>query len=318
MPETLTPAEITAVLKEIGRGPHSAKPIPRESARHVFGAMLDGGVPDLALGAMLLAWRIKGESVDELAGFLDAVTERNVPVTAPADRPLVVIPSYNGARHLPNLVPLLAKRVAEAGCAVLVHGVTDDPKRVTTRAVFEALGVAPAQDAAAITRDLAATGLAFVPIDVLCPGLARLLALRWKLGVRNSAHTVAKMLALPNAALRLVSVTHPEYLQAMHAFHAAHPANVLLFRGTEGEAIAHARRPQRMEWLHDGVAETVIEAVEGTITSLPALPEAIDAATTARWIEDALAGAVPVPPAITAQVDAIRRIVAAPAARHAA
>ena len=41
----------------------------------------------------------------------------------------VSIPSYNGARKQPNLVPLLALLLAREGVPVLVHGVTDDPGR---------------------------------------------------------------------------------------------------------------------------------------------------------------------------------------------
>jgi anthranilate phosphoribosyltransferase len=171
------------------------------------------------------------------------------------------------------------------------------------------MGVAESPDAAAASRALDEGGLAFVSTASLSPGLARLLVLRESMGVRNSAHTLAKMLPIGSAALRLVSVTHPEYIAAMQAFYAAHPFPVLLMRGCEGEAVAHARRAQRIDWLHEGRIETVVEAAEGTLAMTPALPPAIDAVTTARWIEAALAGDAPVPPAIAAQAVAIGRIV---------
>jgi anthranilate phosphoribosyltransferase len=307
--EALSREEIVAAVREVGRGSHSARALSRASACRVFGAMLDGTVPDLALGALLLAWRIKGESTEELAGFLDAVAARMVPVPKPRARPLVVIPTYNGARHLPNLVPLLAGLLARAGCAVLMHGLATQSGRVTTAEVLAQMGLVASPDVDAASRALDAGGLAFVSTASLSPGLAQLLALREAMGVRNSAHTVAKMLSIDSAALRLVSVTHPEYIAAMQAFYAAHPFPVLLMRGCEGEAVAHARRAQRIDWLHEGRIETVVEAAEGTLAMTPALPPAIDAVTTARWIEAALAGDAPVPPAIAAQAVAIGRIV---------
>src|SRR6202008_4716676 len=88
------PMGISQYIKEIGRGARGAKPLNREQARDLFGQVLDGTVTDLEIGAFCLAMRIKGETPDELAGFLDATHARldRFPAT---DRPLVVLPSYN-------------------------------------------------------------------------------------------------------------------------------------------------------------------------------------------------------------------------------
>jgi anthranilate phosphoribosyltransferase len=303
--------DYAAIIKQVGRGREGARSISRADAAALFGDLLDSRVPDVHLGALLLAYRIKGESMDELAGFLDALHARVPAVVTPG--PTAVIPTYNGARTMPNLVPLLALALARRGVPVLVHGVHADPGRVTTAEIFAALGLSPASDPTAAARALAADKLAFMPIDTLAPGLARLLDLRRVLGVRNSAHTVAKMLAPVADPLLLASVTHPEYLAAMRAYYAAHPSNVLLMRGTQGEAVANARRAQAVEWLHDGVAEGVIDAEEGTLVTLPELPP-IDAASTAAWIRRVLDGAAPMPAPIARQIE----VVAAIAARGAA
>lgn len=303
--------DLTEIIKTVGRGSAGARPLDRAGATALFGAMLEGEVPELELGAIVLCYRIKGETTDELAGFLDAIHARITRIAAPRARPTIVIPTYNGARHLPNLVPLLALLLRDAGFAVLVHGVSNDPKRVMTGSILAALDVPPARDPADAAARLAADGIAYIPIEALAPGFARILDLRWRLGVRGSAHTLAKMLQpVRGPALQLVSVTHPEYFATMRDYYAAHPASVMLLRGTEGEAVAHSRRPQAIEWLHEGAVERVVEAVEGSVPSLPELPAAIDAATTAEWIRGAIAGRHPVPPAIRAQVDAIRRILA--------
>jgi anthranilate phosphoribosyltransferase len=300
-----------AIIKQVGRGREGARAIPRAEAAQLFGDLLDGRVPDVHLGALLLAYRIKGESTDELAGFLDALHARVPAIAAPART--VVIPTYNGARTMANLVPLLALALARRGVPVLLHGVASDPGRVATAEILGALGIAPCRDAEAAARALCSTHLAFMPIDALAPGLARLLELRRVLGVRNSAHTVAKMLAPVADPLLLASVTHPEYLAAMRAFYAAHPSNVLLMRGTQGEAVANARRAQAVEWLHEGVAERVIEAEEGTLLALPDLP-ATDASSTAAWIRRVLDTAAPMPAPVARQVE----VVAALAARGTA
>ena len=59
-------------IKEIGRGAQGARDLAQEDARQLYAAMLDGGVPDLELGAIAVALRFKGECIDEMIGFLSA------------------------------------------------------------------------------------------------------------------------------------------------------------------------------------------------------------------------------------------------------
>lgn len=302
-------------IKEIGRGPHGARSLSSEDTHALYAAMLDGRVPELELGAVLLAYRLKGETADELAAMLSAAHASFAPIAVPeGDYRAVSIPSYNGARKQPNLVPLLALLLARDGVPVLVHGVETDPGRVTSAEIFAALNLPNARDHADIEAQLADKRVAFASIETLAPQLARLLSLRRRMGVRNSTHTLVKLLQpFAQTGLRLVNYTHPPYRESLSALFAAHPeaavGGALLARGTEGEAVADTRRQVQVDWLHDGVCETLIEP-ERSSPDAPEvdLPEARDAPTTAAWIADVLRGDVPVPDAIARQVETIKRI----------
>lgn len=304
---------IASYLREIGRGHQGSRPLSTEQAHDLMGQLLDGGLTDLEVGAFAIGMRIKGETLDELVGFLEALHERLTPVAS--DRPVVVMASYNGARRLPNLLPLLACLLARRGVRVLVHGPTQDPGRVTTAAIFEAMGVPPAAALSSINNTWAAQQPAFVPVELLCPALARLLEVRRTIGLRNSGHTMAKMM-LPISgapALRLMSHTHPEFGQLMAAYAERSGAHMMLLRGTEGEAVADARRQPRLStWLH-GVARPEFGAVatEGTLPSLPDLPHDISAAATASFILQLLDDEAAVPPAIARQAELLGDAVAA-------
>ena len=294
-------------IKEIGRGAKAAGDLTRDQARSLFTAMLGGLVPDLQLGALLIGLRVKGESLEELAGFAAAAEASYNHLAALTDGSIpVVIPSYNGARQLPNLVPLLALLLAREGVPVFIHGVSREAGRVTTREVLAELGIDASNTAQDAHTRLADAHLAFLPIEVMAPEIAAMLALRRALGVRNSAHTLAKMLQpFAGPALRIVSVTHPDYLVRMREYFTRHDTGALALRGAEGEAVAHPRREPAIEWLHDGRFETwKDEAGEpGVHSDLPHR----DAAETARWIEAVLAGNAPVPRAIRHQVACCRR-----------
>ncbi|MFJ1468526.1 DNA-binding protein YbiB [Massilia orientalis] len=294
-------------IKEIGRGVKGARSMSREDAKLLYAAMLDGRVSDLELGGILLAMRIKGESVEEIAGFMDAAESSFAPLPAPpGDFAPVLIPSYNGARKLANLTPLLALLLAREGVPVLVHGVQEDPGRVTTAEIFAEMGIGPSGSTADMLDAFAAGRPCFMPIELLAPELAHQLALRRILGVRNSTHTIVKILQpFEGPALRLVSYTHPEYLAMLTEYFAtAAPharGDAFLMRGTEGETVANANRAQEINWFHAGQKTLLVERDAPTDELAPA-PEGRDAAATADWIARALRGEQPVPPPIAAQV----------------
>ncbi|GAB2904839.1 DNA-binding protein YbiB [Paraburkholderia jirisanensis] len=311
---SVTPFPCARFIKEIGRGPHGARALPPEDTRELYTAMLDGRVSDLELGAVLLAYRLKGESADELAAMLSAAHASFKPLTVATGNGApgaVSIPSYNGSRKQPNLVPLLALLLAREGVPVLVHGVTEDPGRVTSAEIFAHLQVAAAQTHGDIEASLATQRVAFAPLATLAPKLARLLALRRRMGVRNSTHTLVKILQpFAPPALRLVNYTHPPYRDSLTQLFVAHPeaaaGGALLARGTEGEAVADTRRQVQVDWLHDGVCDTLVAPEHSSADAPPVeLPEGREAATTAAWIAQVLRGAAPVPAAIARQVELI-------------
>lgn len=309
------PFSAARYIKEIGRGVKGARPLPRADVETLFEAMLQGRVSDIELGAILMAYRIKGETPEELAGMLDAAHRHCAPLAPVAGRRVVVIPSYNGARKQPNLVPLLALLLQRAGLPVLVHGVRHFMGRITSLELFDALGLPPSPSAAAASESLAQTGLAVLAIDTLSPALDSLLARREVIGLRNSTHTLVKMLQPvgnhgPEAALQLVSYTHPEYRETLSAFFAARPANVLLTRGTEGEAVADARRAGRIDHLCDGRNTLLASGADGSVAAVPALPSGTDLQATVAHIRAVLAGEEPVPEPLAQQVEAIRQAAA--------
>ncbi|RZL03181.1 MAG: DNA-binding protein YbiB [Rubrivivax sp.] len=307
---------ISAYIKVIGRGKDGARPLTADQSHDLMTQVLGGQVTDLEVGAFCLAMRIKGEEVPELDGFVRATLAHCLPLPS-APSGVVVLPSYNGARKLPNLTPLLALQLAREGVAVLVHGPRRDPTRVTTAQVFDALGLPTAQDAGQVQDAWQAGRPAFMDIATLCPPLARLLEVRWTIGLRNPGHTVAKLLdpivATDGArTMRVVNHTHPEYALSLNAYLKHASANALLMRGTEGEPVADPRRQPRFEVFIKGLRHDDLSRapVEGVLTELPELPDGFAPDTTARYIESLMSGQQPLPAAIAAQVSCLRQALA--------
>ncbi|WP_413722357.1 DNA-binding protein YbiB [Sodalis sp. RH24] len=301
--------DYSKVIKEVGRGKNHARDLERSTAVALYRAILAGEVPELELGGLLIAFRIKGEAEEEMLGFYEAMQERVMALQAPADMPPpVVIPSYNGARKQANLTPLLAMALARLGFPVVVHGVTDDPGRVTSAEIFRALGIAWHDNPLAAQSALVmARAPVFIPVGHLCPALDAQLTLRWRMGVRNSAHTLAK-LATPfhhHLHWRLCSVSHPEYITRIAAFFNAINSSALLMNGTEGETYANPQRLAKIYALHQGRQQVILDPLAHPLPPLENLPRARDALTTARWTEACLRGEFALPEAIRLQLAAI-------------
>ena len=303
---------IARYIREFGRGREGARSLAQAEAHDLMNQVLDRSVTDLEIGAFALAMRIKGESVAELIGFLAAANQRCIAIRT--DRPTVVLPSYNGSRRIPNLTALLAMLLAQRGVQVLVHGPASDAARVTTAEIFHDLGLTCASSAREIEDAWSRREPAFICIAALCPPLACLLEVRKVVGLRNSGHTIAKLLAgcSANPTLRVVNFTHPEYGTRLAEFIAETRADALLMRGTEGEPVADARRLQRLDVYLAGQlrADLSLAGHAGVVTELPVLPRSSDAPTTASYIQAIVSGAMPAPVAVTAQVNCLVRALA--------
>lgn len=299
-----------ACIKEIGRGKDGARDLSREAAYQLYAAMLDGRVSDLEMGGILLAMRIKGESIGEIAGFLDAAEDHMQALQIPDTGKYspIVIPSYNGARKRANLTPLLALLLAREGVPVLVHGVTQDAGRVSSAEIFSALGIQFSESVAHAEQQLKKTNFSFMPIQVLAPDMYKILMMRQVLGVRSSTHTLVKILQpFAQAALRLACYTHPEYQIMLDRYFrelAPHSrGDVLLMRGTEGEAVASTGRAQQIDYYHFGARETLQTTASQLMAEPENLPESLLPESTAHWIKAVLADDIRVPENIARQVE---------------
>lgn len=309
MPHSSVP--IAEYLRVIGRGKDGARSLNRLQAQDLMARLLGGQLSDLEKGGFALAMRIKGESAEELAGFMHAVQSSFPAVVAGiaclGAGPAVVLPSYNGARKLPTLTPLLALLLAQESAPVLVHGIAEDAHRTTSGQIFAALGMPAVHTAAEVADRWVQRLPAFMPLRTLHPALADQLALRSALAVRNSGRTLAKLLQPVSGALRVVNHTHPEYAPSLGAFLAQTGSTALLLRGTEGEPVADARRLPALRCYVNGALrpELSTEVQPGALARLPDLPTAIEASATACAIQAMLSGALPVPEPISRQVQCL-------------
>jgi anthranilate phosphoribosyltransferase len=220
---------------------------------------------------------------------------------------VIVLPSYNGARKLPVLTPLLALLLAREGLPVLLHGMRTEARRTLASDVLLALGV-PALTA---PEKIATGSVAHIETGYLHAALARLLKVREVVGLRNAGHSIVKLMnPCAGPAVVVTSYTHPEYYDMLQATFGALHMTALLSRGLEGEVATDPRRTPRYDAFVAGVHQLLQEQQPGTAADVPGLPTEIDIDTTARYTQDVLDGRLPVPPALAQQVEHILHLAA--------
>ena len=301
-------------LKTIARGERAARDLSREQAQELMTAVLSGQASGIEVGAMCVAMRLKGESTEELLGFLDALQDHTQALNAntPNDRINVVIPSYNGARKLPLLTPLLAGLLAQQGFRVWVHGLEEGDTRTTSHQLWQALAQTDNRWAMPGSLPSAQQWQASCwHTSAWSPAIVRLLAVRQQLGLRNSAHSLVKLVSpLTGPSILLSSYTHQAYQTSMSEVLLKRGQAALLIRGTEGEAVANPRRMPAMDAInHTGVVR-VQEPQPNNVDLEDAWSHltADEVEATVRYTLDVLNGAQTVPPVLARQIACIQSL----------
>ena len=289
---------ISSFLKVIGRGSKGAGDLDRDQAKEVFRQILDNKVSDLELGAFCIAMRIKGESISELMGFMDAI-EPHLNLLNLESRPTIILPSYNGARKQANLTPLLAGMLSSYGFTVLVQGVEKDQTRVTSYEIFKSLSWPILNTKNQFGELLTSNQPIFCPLNVISPALQKLLDIREQIGLRNTGHVLAKLInpTLQNP-WQVSNYTHPEYPEKLREFFQLRAANAILMRGNEGEPTASLQRLPEMHFLFSSKQESS-SPEERFEESNPFFE--IDAQSTASVTQQILSGEVRCPGSILRQ-----------------
>jgi anthranilate phosphoribosyltransferase len=246
--------------------------------------------------------RIKGESVSELMGFMDAL-QPHLNLLNLGSRPTIVLPSYNGARKQANLTPLLAGMLSTYGFTVLVQGVEKDQIRVTSHEIFKSLGWPTLNTKEEFGPLLGSNLPIFCPLTVISPALQRLLDVRERIGLRNTGHVLAKLInpTLQNP-WQVSNYTHPEYPEKLREFFQLRSANAILMRGSEGEPTASLQRLPEMHFLPSNSNE--VTSLEERFEDPTPFTE-IDAISTASITQKILSGQVGCPNSILRQATQI-------------
>ena len=196
-------------VRIVGKGKNGARSLTYEEAYNAFSMILKNEVMDVQLGAFLMLLRVKEESVDELAGFVQATRDQLnfEPMQIDLDWS-----SYAGKRkHYPWFL-LAALTLAKNGYKVVMHGASGHTmNRVYTEQVLQYLGYPVCQNQQDVAAQIEQHNFAYLPLSVISPVLSDLIDLRNVMGLRSPVHTLARLINPFNAPATMQAIFHPAY-----------------------------------------------------------------------------------------------------------
>lgn len=196
-------------VRIIGKGKNGARSLSYDEAYQAFSMILKDEVLDVQLGAFLMLLRVKEESVDELAGFVQATRDQLKFKALEVD---LDWSSYAGKRkHYPWFL-LAALTLAKNGYKIVMHGASGHTlNRVYTEQVLEYLDYPICQTDTEVETALKQDNFAYLPLHAISPILSDLIALRNVMGLRSPIHTLARLINPFNAKATLQAIFHPAY-----------------------------------------------------------------------------------------------------------
>lgn len=201
-----------------------------DEARLAMGQVMDGEATPAQLAAMLVALRMRGESVDELAGFASAMRERVLKVDAPANVVDVVGTGGDGSGTF-NISTASALVVAAGGVPVAKHGNRAITSRAGSADAIEALGLRVDHDAASAAADLRDHGFAFLFALTFHPAMRHAGPTRREIGIRTAFNLLGPLTNPAGARRAVIGVGDPAA--------AARIAEVAARLGTERTLVVH-------------------------------------------------------------------------------
>jgi anthranilate phosphoribosyltransferase len=266
--------------------------LSREQAAAVFDSMMSGEATPSQMGALLMALRVRGETVDEITGAVSAMRSKMLRVSAPVDA-IDVVGTGGDASGSYNISTCAAFIVAGAGVPVAKHGNRALSSRSGAADVLMALGVKIDLVPAEISRCIEEAGIGFMFAPAHHPAMKHVGPTRVELGTRTIFNLLGPLSNPAGVRRQMVGVFAKQWIEPL--------AQVLKNLGSERALVVHGSDgldeittsgPTAIASLENGMVQTFEITPEevGLPRTKPELLRGGDAETNATALKAVLEG----------------------------
>ena len=195
--------------------------------------IMSGAATPSQLAGFLVALRAKGETVDEIVGFRDAILE--AALRLPVDPNVLDIVGTGGDRFgTVNISTMAAVVAAASGVPVVKHGNKAASSASGSSDVLSALGIDLTLTPDQVAETLSRAGITFAFASAFHPGFRHAGATRAELGVPTVFNFVGPLCNPARAEANAVGVAHLDRVPLITGVFRTRGATALVFRGDDG------------------------------------------------------------------------------------
>ena len=204
--------------------------LSREEAARGFDTMMSGEATPSQMGGLLMALRVRGETIDEITGAVTAMRQKMLRVQAPADA-IDVVGTGGDASGSFNISTCAALIVAGAGVPVAKHGNRALSSRSGAADVLAALGVNIELTPEGVSRCIKQAGIGFMFAPAHHPAMKNVGPTRVELGTRTIFNLLGPLSNPAGVKRQMVGVFSRQWIEPL--------AQVLKNLGSESVWVVH-------------------------------------------------------------------------------
>ncbi len=194
-------------FKEILNKLSFAENLTRQEAEEALNLVMQGDIEDSQIAAFLTAMRMKGETVDELTGFVQVMRNKAVKVNVDVKNAIDLVGTGGDKSNTFNISTVSSFIVAGAGVPVIKHGNRSASSKCGSADVLEHLGAVIELDNKGVEHVFNEVGMAFMFAPMFHPAMKYVMPARKALGFRTFFNILGPM-ANPAGVRRYVIGTY--------------------------------------------------------------------------------------------------------------
>ena len=207
--------------------------LTEQQAAWAMSEILSDAATSAQIAGLAVALRVKGETVEELAGMVGALYEHGVPVSV--DRRAVDVVGTGGdGAHTVNISTMAALVVAGAGAPVVKHGNRSASSLCGAADLVEALGIPLDLGPDQVSRTVSEVGIGFCFAPRFHPALRFAGPTRSELGVPTVFNVLGPLANPARPAAQAVGVADPRMAELIAGVFASRAVDAVVFRGDDG------------------------------------------------------------------------------------
>ncbi|WP_449257423.1 anthranilate phosphoribosyltransferase [Bosea sp. (in: a-proteobacteria)] len=230
--------------------------LSRDEARDAFDTILSGEVTNAQSAAFLMALRVRGETVDEIAGAVGAMRGKMLTVKAPPEA-IDIVGTGGDSSGSYNVSTLASIITAACGVPVAKHGNRAASSRSGAADVLTALGVKVGLDAAGTERCIREAGVGFMFAPTHHASMRHVAPVRTELGTRTIFNLLGPLSNPAGVRRQLIGAFSETWLEPMVKVLASlGSTRVWAVHGSDGLDEITTTGPTRVVSLENGKIES--------------------------------------------------------------